>query len=107
MEEFTSELIRLAAHEARTPEGRKRVAHLLRETLAIVEPEPRSVETAPPLPPPQQSADAFVSARVANAFDGMAAALSLAADHAACIADQAKVIAQPPRHQAVRPVPGA
>lgn len=89
MTSFAEDLIRKAREEAATPEGRARVVAALRRTLA---------EVSPPTP---CTCD-LVDDRTANALDGLAAALSMAADHAACVADRARIIA-PPRRLPRRP----
>lgn len=87
MDDFTAELARLAEAEARTPEGRIRLAAALRRTLIELEPTRFAA--------PAQPCACLVTRQVANAFDGLAAALSLAADHAACIAERASITAPP------------
>jgi hypothetical protein len=90
MQTFAAELVRLA-HAATQPEARLQLSEALRQALAILDaaPSPGACAAACPL----------VTRRVANALDGLAASLSMAADHAACVAERALSIAEPPTFQ--------
>lgn len=92
MQNFAAELIRLAHHVAASPDNRAQLADALRHALGIL--DAATAEATPTCA--AAAACPLVTTRVANALDGLAAALGLAADHAACIADRAQIIAERP-----------
>lgn len=86
---LTEGLVALARACGKSDEDRARASRALRAALAEV--EGRGFERA--------RIEGLVTARTANAMAGLAAALNMAADHASCIADQARIIAPPPEHR--------